>query len=183
MLSVLHGMTATNTTFSSSYATNKQLYTQLKQALRLGLGQQVFVAVCDHLSLLHQMASSLETELGSEDLLSTDGADTIDRVGAGDRSGEEEITTRKQVSSKLVTLHLELTDPNPIAQMCRWKSENPGSPLAFQILGVEKLTRQPAGIQWSFLNYLREAESKLIEFELSVPVSYTHLTLPTICSV
>ncbi|BAI94375.1 MULTISPECIES: tetratricopeptide repeat protein [Limnospira] len=168
MLFFLHGMTATNTTFSSSYATNKQLYTQLKQALRLGLGQQVFVAVCDHLSLLHQMASSLETELGSEDLLSTDGADTIDRVGAGDRSGEEEITTRKQVSSKLVTLHLELTDPNPIAQMCRWKSENPGSPLAFQILGVEKLTRQPAGIQWSFLNYLREAESKLIEFELSV---------------
>ena len=158
MLSVLHGMTATNTTFSSSYATNKQLYTQLKRALRLGLGQQVFIAVCDHLSLLHQMASSLETELGSEDILSTVGA----------RSGNEHITTPNQVSSKLVTLHLELTDPNPIAQMCRWKSQNADSPLAFQILGVEQLTRQPAAIQWSFLNYLREAESKLIEFELSV---------------
>jgi hypothetical protein len=70
---------------------------------------------------------------------------------------------------RLVTLRLNLSDPNPIAQINQWlanypppkvggSTDNPGRPLpmpGFQIVGVEMLTKEPVAVQRLFLNYLR----------------------------
>jgi tetratricopeptide (TPR) repeat protein len=67
-------------------------------------------------------------------------------------------------SPKLVTLTLNLSDPNPMAQIVQWMAQNPapdyrmGQSLGFQVLGIEQLTRQPAVIQKRFLSYLQAIE-------------------------
>jgi tetratricopeptide (TPR) repeat protein len=66
-------------------------------------------------------------------------------------------------SPRVVSLNLNLSDPNPMAQVAQWlslhnnSSDTSHSP-GFQILGVEHLTRQPAPVQKRFLTHLQAIE-------------------------
>ncbi|NJL21204.1 MAG: tetratricopeptide repeat protein [Leptolyngbyaceae cyanobacterium SM1_3_5] len=104
---------------------NQQTYQRLKLALGLQLRRQVFVAVCDDLVLRDRLAAQLQTDLA-----------------AGDPP------------MRLVTLRLNATQPNPIAQMSDWIEQARERPI-FQIVGVEQLTRQPAAVQRQFLTNLQ----------------------------
>jgi len=65
-------------------------------------------------------------------------------------------------SPRFVSLNLNLSDPNPMAQVAQWLSQHSSAPashsLSFQILGVEHLTRQPAPVQKRFLTHLQAIE-------------------------
>ena len=142
-------MTVTDTASHKVSSWNRQTYQRLKLALTLGLRRQVFVAVCDDLSLRNRLAGKLHAELG--------------------------VTSAKaprdaQGYAKLVSLNLNLSDPNPLAQIAQWlaqnkQSRNPTPAPAFQILGVERLTRQPPAAQRLFLRRLQSIERNLARFE------------------
>ncbi|AFZ00794.1 tetratricopeptide repeat protein [Calothrix sp. PCC 6303] len=138
---------------------NKQVYLRLKTALSLGLRRQIFVAVCDDLNFRNKIAARLHSTL----------AYPVGQVLNQPASWREAST---QAYPKLVTLRLNLNDPNPIAQMNQWlmnypppivgeTQDTPGRTLplpAFQLVGIEQLTRQPVATQRLFLNYLRLIE-------------------------
>lgn len=127
--------------------TNQRTYHRLQQALRLQLRHQIFIAVCDNINLRNYLAQQLETDLLSPN--------------------------QSKISSPLIRLKLDLTDPNPFEAIARWSAQNPSNLehqriIGFQILGVEHLTRQPPAIQWSFLRYLRTLEQYLEQLEFSL---------------
>ena len=70
---------------------------------------------------------------------------------------------------RLVSLNLNLSDPHPMVQIAEWLAQYPPPKDAnqrvrspgFQILGTERLTRQPAQIQKRFLNALQQVEHYL----------------------
>jgi hypothetical protein len=135
---------------------NQQTYERLKAALNLGLRRQVFIAVCDDLLLRDRLAVQLQADLTH--------SETVPRGLSGGPIAESRVIPR------LVTLELELHDPNPVAQVIDWLSYFPGAAKrnrvpTFQILGVERLTRQSAGLQSLFLSYLQEIEQSLPEIE------------------
>ena len=136
------------TTPSSSPHWNKKNYQRLKISLSLGLRRQLFLAVCDDLSLQNRLASKLHAELGSK---------------LGSDSTPEEIP-------QLVSLHLNLEDPHPLKQIAQWL-ENSQSQVpmpAFQLVGVEHLTAQPATIQRLFLRRLQMIDRSLPHLESSL---------------
>jgi tetratricopeptide (TPR) repeat protein len=146
---------------------NQQTYQQLKLALSLNLRRQIFIGVCDDLVLRDRMAAQLQAELEQ-----SPGA-----IGSGD-SGYP----------RLVSLRLNLNDPNPLAQLSQWLAQNPPpkingyyAPLpAFQILGVEQLTRQPAAQQRRFLTHLQSIERNLPLLESSLLL---WMSQPWFCSI
>lgn len=132
---------------------NQQTYQQLKLALSLHLRRQIFIAVCDDLILRDRMANQLQREL--EQSPST--------------------VTGAQRYPRLVSLQLNLNDPNPVDQITRWLAQFPplssGASVilpAFQLLGVEHLTRQPAAQQRRFLTHLQAIERSLPKLESSL---------------
>ncbi len=139
-------MIVTDTASPKVSSWNRQTYQRLKLALTLGLRRQLFVAVCDDLSLRNRLAGKLHAELGIT---------------------EEKGATQAQDYPKLVTLTLNAKDPNPLAQIAQWFSQNSSSQLApgFQILGVEQLTRQPPASQRLFLRRLQVIERNLSQLE------------------
>ncbi|MBE9040421.1 hypothetical protein IQ235_06415, partial [Oscillatoriales cyanobacterium LEGE 11467] len=128
---------------------NRQVYQRLKLAFKLGLRRQIFIAVCDDLTRRDRLAAQLQSELGVD----------------SDSS-----------FPCFVSLRLNLSDPNPISQVNRWLAQHPRSSRSnggcgipgFQIVGVEQLTRQPAAVQWSFLNGLRQIRESLPRWEPSL---------------
>jgi tetratricopeptide (TPR) repeat protein len=142
-------MTVTDTASHKVSSWNRQTYQRLKLALTLGLRRQLFVAVCDDLSLRNRLAGKLHAELGT--------------TGA-------KVSTDAQGYPKLVSLKLNLSDPNPLAQVAQWLAQNRQSGSAasipgFQILGVERLTRQPPAAQRLFLRRLQAIERNLSRLE------------------
>jgi len=142
-------MTATDTASHKVSSWNRQTYQRLKLALTLGLRRQLFVAVCDDLSLRNRLAGKLHAELGT--------------TGA-------KAPMDAQDYPKLVSLNLNLSDPNPLAQIAQWLAQNPQSRSSapvpgFQILGVERLTRQPPSAQRLFLRRLQAIERHLSRLE------------------
>lgn len=142
-------MTVTETASHKVSSWNRQTYQRLKLALSLGLRRQLFVAVCDDLSLRDRLAGQLDAELGVS---------------------STEAPSNAQGYPKLVSLTLNLSDPNPLAQIAQWLAQNrqlgsyklaPG----FQILGVELLTRQPPAVQRLFLRRLRTIERNLLRLD------------------
>ncbi|MBM3429296.1 MAG: tetratricopeptide repeat protein, partial [Bacteroidetes bacterium] len=133
-----------------------------KLALSLGLRRQLFLAVCDDLHLRNQVAARLHSTL----------AYPVGQVLYKTLDGQEDSTP---AYPRLVTLRLNLNEPNPIAQINQWLSnypppivgaskDTPGRPLpipAFQIVGVEQLTKQSVAVQRLFLHYLRLSEEYL----------------------
>lgn len=145
-------MIVTDATSHKVSSWNRQTYQRLKLALSLNLRRQIFVAVCDDLSLRNRLASQLHHELEI----------------SSDRK-----SFPNQSYPKLVSLNLNLSDPNPFAQMVQWLSQNPPSRRShiahgFQILGIERLTRRPPTIQRLFLKHLRKIERYLPHLEVSL---------------
>lgn len=145
-------MIVTDATSHKVSSWNRQTYQRLKLALSLNLRRQIFVAVCDDLSLRNRLASQLHHEL--------------------EISSDRE-SFPSQSYPKLVSLNLNLSDPNPFAQMIQWLSQYPPSRRitiapGFQILGIERLTRQPPTIQRLFLKNLRKIDRHLPHLEVSL---------------
>ncbi|MGG6296471.1 tetratricopeptide repeat protein [Leptolyngbya sp. AN02str] len=140
---------------------NQQMYLRLKVALSLSLRRQIFVAVCDDLPMRDRLARQLEV-----DLLHTaafTGGSSLDSLR--DRTGDG----MRREYPRLVTVSLDVRNPNPVGQMAQWLSQHP-PPLvgkrrlpmpAFQFVGIERLTRQPAAIQRVFLTNLQSIERSL----------------------
>ncbi|GAA6622466.1 tetratricopeptide repeat protein [Scytonema sp. NUACC26] len=162
-------MNVNETTHNDNSAWNRQVYQRLKLALSIGLRRQIFLAVCDDLNLRNQVAARLHSTLASP----------VGQVLYQPSSTQEASTS---AYPRLVTLRLNLSDPNPIAQINQWlasypppivgsSKDTPGRPLpvpAFQIVGVEQLTRQSVAVQRLFLHYLRLSEQQLSNFESSL---------------
>jgi tetratricopeptide (TPR) repeat protein len=128
---------------------NRQTYQRLKLSLTLGLRRQIFVAVCDDLSLRNRLAGKLHAELGA--LAAKTPAET-------------------NSYPRLVSLNLNLRNPNPLAQITQWlaqQGKGKADPLtfSFQIVGVERLTRQPPVVQREFLRHLQAIEANLPRLE------------------
>lgn len=132
--------------------THQQTYNRLQQALGLQLRRQVFIAVCDNLNLRNHLVLRLQT-----DFLSTN---------------QINIAPQSQIYPALISLKLDLSDPNPFQAITKWYAQNKldysnQDLIGFQILGIEHLTRQPPAMQWSFLRYLRTLENHLDGLEFS----------------
>jgi tetratricopeptide (TPR) repeat protein len=142
-------MTATDIVSNKVSSWNRQTYQRLKLALSLGLRRQIFVAVCDDLSLRNRLAGTLQAELGAT---------------------SAKVSLNAQGAPKLVSLKLNLYDPNPLGQMAQWLVQNrqPRSLVtapAFQILGVEGLTRRSPTVQHLFLRRLQVIDRYLPRME------------------
>jgi tetratricopeptide (TPR) repeat protein len=130
---------------------NRQVYQRLKLAFRLGLRRQIFVAVCDDLARRNALAMRLHSELAQG-------------------------TRHPELDPRFVSLTLELSDPNPIAQVQAWLAQHRTKLtavsrfriLGFQILGIDRLTRESASIQWTFLDRLRSMPEYLPTLESSL---------------
>jgi tetratricopeptide (TPR) repeat protein len=135
---------------------NQLTYQRLKVALSLGLRRQIFVAVCDDLQLRDRLAAQLQAELAKS-------------------KGESRRYPR------LVSLNLDLNDPHPIVQVAHWLQQNPPPTSgrrtvtmpAFQMLGVEHLTRQSAATQRLFFTHLQSIEQSLPMLESSLLIWIT----------
>ncbi|MEH2409565.1 tetratricopeptide repeat protein [Nostoc sp.] len=152
-------MSVNDTAHNDNFAWNRQVYQRLKLALSLGLRRQLFLAVCDDLHLRNQVAARLHSTL----------AYPVGQVLYQSSNSQENSTP---AYPRLVTLRLNLNDPNPIVQINQWlanypppivgaSKDTPGRPFpipAFQIVGVEQLTKQPVATQRLFLHYLRLSE-------------------------
>ena len=148
--------------------TNQLLYQRLKLSIDLGLRRQLFLAVCDDLALRNYLAGQLEMDLA-------------DRASLSSQAPASTATQAQQDYPGFVSLNLNLDDPNPMLQIGQWLSEHP-RPVAmiagkfvrplpipgFQILGVERLTRQSAAVQRLFLSYLQSAERNLSALETTL---------------
>ncbi|MTJ09397.1 tetratricopeptide repeat protein [Anabaena sp. UHCC 0204] len=156
------------TVHTENVSLNRQVYHRLKLALSLGLRRQILFAVCDDLHLRNQIAARLHSTL----------AYPVGKV-LYQRANVEEFST--PAYPRLVTLRLNVSDPNPISQINQWlvnypppiiggSKDTPGRPLpipGFQIVGVEMLTKEPVAVQRLFLNYLRLGEQHLSSQESS----------------
>ncbi|MFN6486451.1 MULTISPECIES: tetratricopeptide repeat protein [unclassified Nostoc] len=152
-------MSVNDTAHNNNSTWNRQVYHRLKLALSLGLRRQLFLAVCDDLHLRNQVAARLHSTL----------AYPVGQVLYQSSNAQENSTP---AYPRLVTLRLNLNDPNPIIQINQWlanypppivgaSKDTPGRPFpvpAFQIVGVEHLTKQPVATQRLFLHYLRLSE-------------------------
>ena len=156
-------MSLNDTVNSNNSGWNRQVYHRLKLALGLNLRRQIFIAVCDDLNLRNQVAARLHSTLAYP-------------VGQGlYQSTDTQFEASTPAYPRLVTLRLNLNDPNPIAQINQWLSnypppivggskDVPGKALptpSFQMVGTEHLTKQPVAIQRLFLHYLRLTEQQL----------------------
>ncbi|MBD2073453.1 tetratricopeptide repeat protein [Phormidium sp. FACHB-592] len=167
---------------------NQTAYLRLKLALSLSLRRQIFLAVCDDLALRNRIAARLYAELAypAPKLLTTDAVpapqdDSASVISPLDHrlsviADEHDASTLPRASRpsrllypRLVSLNLNLSEPNPMVQIAEWLAEYPPpkgcqprlrSP-GFQILGVERLTRQPAPVQKRFLHSLQQIEHYL----------------------
>lgn len=151
-------MTVTETISQDDLGLNQQIYHRLKAALSLNLRRQIFVAVCDDLALRNRLAARLHTELAYPSLAS-----------GGRGSGWR--------YPQLVSLNLNLSDPDPMTQIAQWLEQHPFPKgkvepslrvPGFQILGVERLTRQSPTVQRLFLSHLQRVEHTLPMLEASL---------------
>ncbi|MEH2048552.1 tetratricopeptide repeat protein [Nostoc sp.] len=152
-------MSVNDTAHNNNSTWNRQVYHRLKLALSLGLRRQLFLAICDNLHLRNQVAARLHSTL----------AYPVGQVLYQSSNAQENSTP---AYPRLVTLRLNLNDPNPIIQINQWLANYPPPMVgaskdslgrhfpvpAFQIVGVEHLTKQPVATQRLFLHYLRLSE-------------------------
>jgi tetratricopeptide (TPR) repeat protein len=134
---------------------NRQTYLRLRLALGLGLRRQVFLSVCDDLPLRNQLCQWLVSDLSRDPL------PELQQI-AGDGASLNGVSRPELTSSngiRLVTLTLKPEQPDLQKLIVDWLTHRRGrvslSKIAFQIVGVENLTRQPAQVQRQFLNSLR----------------------------
>lgn len=131
-------------------APNQETFRRLELALSLNLRRQIWFAICDDLSLRNQLANGLHIHLNQGALAG---------LGHG--------------YPQLVTLDLDLTDPHFTSQVSQWLLKYPPNRYqanipGFQLIGVERLTRQPALVQRLFLSYLQNIDRHLPTLEASL---------------
>ena len=105
-------MSVNDTTHLNNFTWNRQVYHRLKLALSLGLRRQVLLAVNDNLHLRNQVAARLHSTL----------AYPVGQVLYQPVDGHETSTHAYQ---RLVTLRLNLSDPNPIDHINQWLDNYP----------------------------------------------------------
>ena len=161
-------MIITNATQPTIAASNQKVYQRLRVALGLGLRRQIFVVVCDDLSLRNELANRLQAALVYPN------EQAQQKLGTG--------SSTKGGYPRLASLRLNLGDPNPLAQINQWLAKYPppyidaGQDLnnrrlpvpGFQILGIEQLTRQPVAIQRLFLKYLQSIGQNISNLEFNL---------------
>ncbi len=143
-----------DSSLGSALRSNQQTYERLQTCLSLSLRRQIFIGVCDDLRLRDRLALQLQVEF-------SDGAA---RPGGSPNANASSNLRQSGELPQLVTLDLNLQDPNPLAQVSDWLSQAAQSRRvapAFQILGIERLTRQSGVYQNLFLAYLQEIEAYL----------------------
>lgn len=158
---------ASNGAFRSLSEHNQATYQRLKLSLSLPLRRQVFLAICDDLTLRNRLAAKLYAELAyrtqrSGVLFHSSHYAAAARDGLIGTPSVEHSSTLEY--PRLVSLTLNLSNPNLPAQITRWLRRYPppkdssqrDCPPSFQILGAEHLTRQPGFVQQQFLFYLQE---------------------------
>lgn len=129
---------------------NQDTYQQLRSALQINLRRQLLLAVCDDGPLQVQLAHCLETDLNP----------------AG-----PDITHQTVVASPLVTLHLDASHPDLVREVLlwlkqqRWLGSSAQTIPAFQILGIETLTRQSPAVQNRFLASLLRVDALLTQLD------------------
>lgn len=138
---------------------NRQTYLRLRLALGLGLRRQVFVADCDDLALRQQLCQWLVSDLSRAPL------PELQQI-AGDRP------PMTATAIRLVTLTIQPEQPDLQKQLVDWLTHRKGrvslANIAFQIVGVESLTRAPAQVQRQFLNSLRSLSRYQAQFNLNL---------------
>jgi hypothetical protein len=149
---------------------NQQVYQRLRTSLGLELRRQLFIGICDDLNLRNGLSQQLQQELTTASITEGSFGQTSEFFLKG-------ITQRNQ-TDRLVTLALDVNDPNPIVQISQWLrqqnwQEGDRMP-AFQIVGIEQLTRQPAAVQRLFLSYLRTIERHLPRLQSSLVLWVNH---------
>lgn len=147
-----------NVPFRQIIGLNQQTYQRLSLSLHLNLRRQIFIAVCDDLILRDRLASQLQTEFNPPNATSVSAL------------------APSQPYPHLVSLQLSLDDPNPLLQIAQWLTHSP-PPIgednqvaipAFQILGIEHLTRQSPGMQRLFFTHLQTIEQNLPMLDFSI---------------
>lgn len=129
---------------------NQDTYQQLRSALQINLRRQLLLAVCDDGPLQAQLAHCLETDLNP----------------AG-----PDIAHQTVVASPLVTLHLDASHPDLVREVLlwlkqqRWLGSSAQTIPAFQILGIETLTRQSPAVQNRFLASLLRVDALLTQLD------------------
>ncbi|WP_421659085.1 hypothetical protein [Leptothermofonsia sp. ETS-13] len=165
---------------------NQSVYQRLKNSLSLNLRRQIFLAVCDDLALRNRLAAQLYAELAYPTQTATLAGYSQSKTELGGRSlcsADPILTGTLAVEPslsllypRLVSLNLNQSNPDPIAQILQWLEQyppprgfhQPPHPPGFQILGAERLTRQPACVQKQFLNALQQIEKFLPNLEFSL---------------
>ncbi len=143
----------TNSSSSSSFSgSNRQTYLRLRLALGIRLRRQVFWAVCDDVSLRGQLTQWLVSDLSQDPLPEMD---TI----ANEPTFDQAQSQYRSPGIRLVTLTLHPNQPDLQKQIAEWLAHRRGrvdrSQIAFQIVGINSITRQSATVQREFLNSLR----------------------------
>lgn len=153
---------------------NQATYDRIKLSLSLRLRRQIFLAVCDDLTLRNRLVTQLHTDMTGIPL----GSPAIDVPKTAEAILAELLQElpSELAYPDLVSLTLSLTNPNPIAQIADWliqypppvEMHEPRRVPSFQILGVEHLMRQSATIQQRFLLGLQQVERSLSCLESSL---------------
>lgn len=167
---------ASNGAFRSLSEHNRATYQRLKLSLSLHLRRQVFLAVCDDLTVRNRLAAKLYAELAyqtqrSAVLFHSSHYAAAARDGLIGTPSVEHSSTLEY--PRLVSLTLNLSNPNLPAQIIRWLRRYPPPKdssqrdclPSFQILGAEHLTRQPGFVQQQFLFYLQDIGRSLNSLE------------------
>lgn len=165
---------------------NQNVYQRLKKSLSLNLRRQIFLAVCDDFDLRNRLAAQLYAELAYPTQASAlpnpplprhsfnrDAALSADRFLTPTLAVEPSLSLSYP---RLVSLNLNLGEPDPFGQIAQWLAQYPPpksfyqqvQPPGFQILGAERLTRQSACAQKQFLTSLQRLEKFLPNFEFSL---------------
>jgi tetratricopeptide (TPR) repeat protein len=131
---------------------NQETYQDLRLALQVNLRRQLLIAVCDNSPLQEQLAQRLVADLSPYS-------------STGQRSPEV-----RADQSPLVTLRLDGSHPDMVREVLlwlkqkRWLGDAQMIP-AFQILGVEALTRQSPAVQNRFLASLIRVDALLTQLD------------------
>ncbi|OUC13467.1 MAG: hypothetical protein B0A82_16845 [Alkalinema sp. CACIAM 70d] len=121
--------------------------------LGLRLRRQLLVAVCDDMTLRDRISLLLEQEVRHE----ASHWVCVSAPVEGSAAFPEDSWAVPIEPISFIRLNLKTAHPDLRGQIAQWLLHQPTKPVhpVFQILGIEKLTRQPAHLQRAFLNHLR----------------------------
>ena len=156
----------TDSLSSSSFSgANRQTYFRLRMALGIRLRRQVFLAMCDDVVLRSQLTEWLISDLSCDPLLEMD---TI----ANEPAFNQTQSQTRSPGIRLVTLTLHPDQPDLQKQIAEWLAHRRGrvdrSQIAFQIVGIDSITRQSATVQRQFINSLRALGRHYAQWDLNL---------------